>query len=301
MYKVELKSDGKSSSAFSNVPQDKLFSEFSRVIFMLHGFPDNNTSFEKVWPIVERGVKAKKEKVLLLAPAMRGYERLNQRDFSQYRTSDLARDVYKWVEFLQMKGKPVHLFGHDWGAIASFKAASMYPDVITSIVTLAIPYLSNVHLWDFLWWFPIQIYLLSYFLTMQWSRWYNKMYTSKYLDELWQYWSPGWKYRADEIESVRSTLTSNGVLDHATAYYRCLFNPMNIRDVRWHVDFNKVPTMMVGGEKDQCQSVKIYEFEKRKLAGNPNVRVEVVPGVGHFLHRENPEKVGELAVEWFTR
>lgn len=304
-HDVKLKSGTKTHSAFSNVNQATLSSKkFSRVIFFLHGFPDNYTSFNGVMPIVKSEFKT--ENVLLLAPAMRGYEKSSHHDNEgAYRTSEVAKDVYNFVHELGLEKLPVHLVGHDWGAIIAFKTASLYPDLITSIITLAIPYLSNLHAWDYLWYAPEQIYLSSYFLTMQRKLRYGKLYEkgndNSYLNYLWEYWSPNFDYPKKEIESVRSTLLADDSIEHATAYYRCLFTPSYIKDVKWYVDFNKVSALIMGGATDGCMSPKLFELEKRRLAKFDTVEVELVPKVGHFLQREDPIKVAGLVIDFLHK
>lgn len=305
-YPVKLKSGSKVHSTISNVNQATLDAKgsYSKVIFFIHGFPDNNTSFNGVLPIVKSEFKG--EKVLMLAPLLRGYEKSSFHDSdSDYSTKQVAQDIFNFIEELQVENASIHLVGHDWGAITAFKAASIRPELFSSIITLAIPYLSNVHAWDFLWRFPEQIYLSSYFLTMQRKQWYSKFYQTSgddsYLNQLWNYWAPNYKYTSKEIESVRSTLLADNAIDHCTAYYRCLFNPKLLRETKWYVDFDKVPTLLLGGRTDGCMSDKIYEFERYKLAKYDKVDVRILSNVGHFLHREDPAKVADLIIDFIHK
>lgn len=304
-YDVKLKSGTKTHSAISNVTQKALDSKkpYSRVIFFIHGFPDNYTSFNEVIPIVKSEFKT--ENALILSPMLRGYEKSSFYDNDlDYKTGDVASDIYNFVHELGLEKGPVHLVGHDWGAIVSFKAASLYPDLITSIVTLAIPYVSNLHLWDFMFRFPEQLYYSSYFFTMQRKSRYKRFYETgedSYLNELWNYWSPNYKYSAKDIDSVRQTLLADDAIDHCTAYYRCLFDPRAIKHVKWKVDFDKVPTLLLGGETDGCMTAKMYEYERYKLANFDKVDVRILSRVGHFLHREDPEKVADLVIDFIRK
>lgn len=290
-YSVKLRSGDSFHSTLSNRPSTK--GKFSKIFILLHGFPDNNESFNEIAKTLDKQYP----KALILAPLMRGYEPSSYHKFSEYRIADYAKDIHNWVESL---GRPVTLIGHDWGAIATFKAASLYPDDFESVITLAIPYLSNLHLHDVLFYAPEQFYYSTYFLTMQSPYLYGKLRqlgSNSYLNKLWEYWSPSYDFK-DDIESVRNTLLFEDTIDHVTAYYRCLLNPLNIRHARWHIDFKKVPTYIMGGREDQCMSVRLFELEDKKLKDTPNAKVLIVDGVGHFLHREDPKKVGELILEW---
>lgn len=299
-YTIKLRHDGREFSAISSHKHQQVFARrisrpWLKVIILLHGFPDNNTSYVGVWPILAEAFPL----TLLLAPAMRGYEPSSVGKDSEYRISDLANDVKAWLEQLgDLQGVPVHLVGHDWGAIAAYKTAMLFPELLTSMVTLAIPLMSNIKPWELAVKCPQQLYLSSYFFTMQYRFLYGPKFHGDYLDQLWRYWSPTWKFTEQDIGPVRETLAQPGVLDAATAYYRCLFRLANIKDRKWIVDFEKVPTLILGGEADGCMSSRLLEIQRGKLAGNPNVKVQTMAGLGHFLHREDPRKVGEAIVEW---
>lgn len=304
MNTVKLRSDSKYHTAFSNVSQSEISNnDYKKIIFLFHGFPDDNTSFDEIVPRLLKLLG--NEKVLILVPMMRGYEPSCQHSSdSAYKVSQLAKDVFHFItENLDYDKNytKIHLIGHDWGAIACFKAASMYPDLIDSIATLAIPYLTNLHLWDYAK-VPEQLYMSSYFLTMQWKYFYLKLESqhseNSYLNYLWEYWSPNWNYPNSAIENVRKTLQKGSTIDHVTAYYRCILNPLYFRDTRWHVDFNKVPTLLLGGRNDGCMSYKLYELEMDKLKNEPNAKVQILSNVGHFLHREDPTKVSEILADW---
>lgn len=303
-HQITLKNGARSFSAWSSHPEASIgVANFDRVIFFLHGFPDNNDSYDKVLPIVKKHYKD--QRVLTLCPLLRGYEASSQGKDEDYKMSDLADDVKEWIlQIVPNKEIPVHLVGHDWGAIVCFKTASKYPDLVTSMVTMAIPYLTNLRVWHYLWYAPIQLYLLSYFLTMQFAFLYKNKFgnllSKGYLDSIWEFWSPGWSFDND-ITSVRKTLAQPGVLEAATAFYRNLFRLSIIRERKWAIDFQQVPTLILGGDRDGCMTPKLFELESQLLAPLPKVKVQLLAGVGHFLHREDPSKVSELVCDWFSK
>lgn len=305
-YNITLTHGNRKFSTLSNFKESDVLGNrtnrpWSRVIFLIHGFPDNNLSYNDVWPLLLKAFG--NERVLLLAPLLKGYEPSSQGKDLDYKPENMASDINSFITSIAPGDKPVHLLGHDWGAIISFKTAQLYPDAVTSIVTLAIPYLANLRAWHLAWYAPEQIYYSSYFLTMQAAFVYGPRFAQtgagSYLDSLWRYWSPTWNYPRNAIESVRETLNNKGVIDAATAYYRCIMNPFNLRRNRWLVDFDKVPTMIVGGETDGCMSVRVLRLEKELLSKHKNVAVKEVPVAGHFLQREDPETIAKLAAEWF--
>lgn len=304
-HKILLHNDKRTFSALSSHPQSLLTSHgsFDRLVILMHGFPDNNNSYNEVAPIIREHFKA--DRVLTISPLLRGYEPSSQGAQDEYSMADIAKDVRAWILLIvPSKQVPVHLVGHDWGAIVAFTTASKYPELITSMVTLAIPYLANLQPWQLLWYAPRQIYCLSYMVTMQLLLLYGPKFGDLakpgYLDQLWAFWSPGWNF-SSEIASVRETLAQPGVLAGATAYYRNLVAWKNRYELRWLVDFSQVPTLILGGDKDGCMVASLFELESQILAPVPKVKVQLLGGVGHFLHREDPRKVGELICNWFDK
>lgn len=303
MHLIHLHHGQRTFSAWCNKDQESIKpGSFDRLIIFMHGFPDNRDSYHAVVPIVLQDLGPK---TLAVVPLLRGYEVSSQGGPNNYTMAELADDVRLWIiELVPDQSVPVHLVGHDWGAVVAFKTASKYPNLITLMVTMAIPYLSNLHLWHFLWYAPSQLYYSSYMLRMQSPLFYRPKFGNLeepgYLDQLWVWWSPGWDF-SKEIESVRTTLALEGVLDHATAYYRNVLTWKNRHEMRWNVDFEKVPTLILGGDIDGCMVPALFELESRLLAPIPKVKVQLLSGVGHFLHREDPERVGSLVSLWFKK
>lgn len=301
MFTIQLHNGERTFSAWCNHQSPKPGS-FDRLFLLMHGFPDNKDSFIPMFPLIENHFGGN---VLIVAPAFRGYEKSSQKGKSDYSISSLAQDVRLWIlELVPDQNVPVHLVGHDWGAVAAFKAASEYPELITLMVTLAIPYLTNLRWWQYLWYAPLQVWCSSYMLRMQSAFFYRPKFGDLrrpgYLDELWAYWAPGWDFSA-EIDSVRTTLALDGVLDHVTGYYRSALALNNLGDLKWDVDFGRVPTLILGGDRDRCMLPALFELEFRILAPVAKVKVQLLENVGHFLHREDPHTVGNLVTAWFDK
>lgn len=300
-HKITLRSGLRSFSAWSSHPESQLSPDnYDRLIILLHGFPDNNDSYNEVAPLLRQHFRS--DNVLTVSPLLRGYEKSSFAPQDQYSMSDLADDVQAWIlQLVPNKEVPVHIVGHDWGAIVAFKMASKYPTLVTSMVTLAIPYVTNLSPWQLIWYAPRQLYCLTYMITMQlpflYRRKFGDLAARGYLDSLWHYWSPGWNFD-EAIGSVRKTLGEPGVLDAVTAYYR---NLLVSKNRKWPVDFSQVPTLILGGEKDGCMIPELFELEARLLAPVARAKVQLLSGVGHFMHREDPTKVGELICDWFEK
>lgn len=298
-FQFKLAHGTKSHTVLCNYPESQISAQnWSKIILLIHGFPDDNTTFNSIWPLLLSKYPESK-RVLILAPLQRGYEESSKAENGlDYSARHMAQDLKIWIDLVNPDHTvPVHLVGHDWGAIATYKAASLYPDCITSAVTMAIPYLGNVNPLKIALLCPLQIYYSSYFITMHIASLYNSKFTAKdnyaYLDSLWKYWSPNWGYTPKDIESTKKTLSATGVIDHASAYYRAY--SANLRAERFPVvDFDKVPTLILAGQTDGCMYHKMFDL----MRPSANAVVHKIPEVGHFMHREDPVQIAELISNW---
>lgn len=76
-HTLQLQHGERRFTTFSNYSESEVFNtsksrKWKRVIFLLHGFPDNNTTYNGIWPSLLEAFAD--DRVLLLAPLMRGYE-----------------------------------------------------------------------------------------------------------------------------------------------------------------------------------------------------------------------------------
>lgn len=301
MFEITLQINGCKSTARANLNEKQIDANtYSRLIILIHGFPDTNETFTEIWPLLSKQYPG----ALIVAPTLRGYERSSVRGPKDYCMYEVASDIKEWINQLTGDSEvDVHLVGHDWGAIVAFKTASLYPQLIKSMATLAIPYLTNLSIFWLLWNYPLvflkQLWSLSYMLTMQIKSLYRLRFQTSYLLDLWKYWSPTWSFSQKQLAIVAATLQDETVLDAATAYYRCLVTWKNRKQVRWYVNFDAVPTLIIGGVEDGCMVAPLFEIEHELLKNKVNVEVKLIEKAGHFMHREQPEEVTSSIVSWF--
>lgn len=79
------------------------------VALCLHGFPDNQHSFDDLAPaLAAAGFR-------VIVPVMPGYEPSSQPADGDYSVAALADHLEALIEGLNLGDTPLHLIGHDWG------------------------------------------------------------------------------------------------------------------------------------------------------------------------------------------
>lgn len=102
-------------------------------VVLLHGFPANRHSFDRVVPILNTaGIRT-------LAPDQRGYsDGARPRRRRDYRGAELQRDILALIDAAGLER--VHLVGHDWGGVLAWALAAAAPDRLTGITVLSTPH-----------------------------------------------------------------------------------------------------------------------------------------------------------------
>ncbi|MFZ5561016.1 MAG: alpha/beta fold hydrolase [Pseudomonadota bacterium] len=264
------------------------------LVLMLHGFPDDFRSFDaQLDAVAAAGYRA-------VAPLLRGYEPGSQPPRDLYHLIHLADDVFAWMQ--ELGAKRCHLVGHDWGALTGYVAAALQPKKFASLTTLAIPHLRHSLLGVTE--VPGQLVKSSYILLMQFARIAEHIVARDdyaFVETLWKQWSPDWRYTPEDLEQVKSTFRAEGVVHAATQYYRCLLQPLSLSTQQsWRLLTSpiKVPTLALTGEHDGCMDTRLYDTLMREQDFDGGLRVKRLPDTGHFLHREAPEEVSRLILDW---
>jgi pimeloyl-ACP methyl ester carboxylesterase len=264
------------------------------LVLCLHGFPDHARSFRHQLPaLAAAGFRA-------VAPFLRGYAPTEIPADGRYQSAVLALDAVALIGALGYQS--AHIFGHDWGAVAAYGAAIIAPEKVGKLITAAVPHGPSV----------LNAFLSSY--DQQRRSWYMFFFQHpfadaavahddfRFLERLWQDWSPGWQYPAEEMEALKATFREPGVLQAALGYYRATLNPMNqdpsLGDVQNQIGLSPVtvPSLVLHGARDGCMGVELLDgMEALFPAG---LRKIVVSDAGHFLHQERPDAVNRTVLEF---
>jgi pimeloyl-ACP methyl ester carboxylesterase len=264
------------------------------LVLCLHGFPDTAHSFRHQMPaLAGAGYHA-------VAPFMRGYAPTEAAADGRYDSAVLSEDALALVEALGYKDAII--FGHDWGAVAAYGAAASAPDRVTKLVTAAVPYGNKF----------FESLVVNY--AQQRRSWYMFFFQTAiadaavafndfaFLEKLWADWSPGWKWAAEDIEALKKSFRAKGTLEAALGYYRATLGaafkmPMDAKQIAAMASSPiNVPAMMIHGRDDGCIGAETLEgMEKLFPKG---LKIEIVPGAGHFVHQERPDVVNEMILKF---
>lgn len=260
------------------------------LVVLLHGFPEFWYSWRhQIAALAAAGFR-------VVAPDLRGYN-LSSRpaSISAYRTGRLAGDVR---ELIHERGETSALLaGHDWGAAVAWATAMSHPDAVRRLAILNLPHPRRLAraLRD-----PRQLA----------KSWYMFFFQLPWLPERLaraQRWSalrrglerdprPG-TFTAQDIDRYVEAWSQPGALRGMINYYRAAFrhrpgpSGSGLRPVT-------APTLVIFGERDRYLRHQLAEPD---LADVPNLeRVVRIPGASHWVQNDEPERVNELLIEFFS-
>jgi pimeloyl-ACP methyl ester carboxylesterase len=280
-------------------------------VVLLHGFPDSPTTFSHlVNTLNDAGYRC-------IVPFMPGYGQsalpLNSQGIIKGPEASMLGIGRMLDEFLShtLQGETLHLVGHDWGSMAAQMLVALNDEnprasyKIDRAVFYAVPpiasFSKNISF--------KQLYRSRYMAYFQGFGVAKKIRSEDfaYIEELWQRWSP-WSpeelARQPQLKQTLQTLNKDHCLENGMAYYRHLLNPLYI--LRGSSLFRQVsllfkkrcqPCLLLVGEKDECISAEMYRGNEACYP-HPDTRLEVLDGLGHFAHLENPGKVNEIITDF---
>jgi pimeloyl-ACP methyl ester carboxylesterase len=252
-----------------------------------------------------------------VAPWLRGYPPTEiPPPGAYYDRATLASDVAALIRALSPE-RPCVLIGQDWGAAIGYGVLGAFPELVSRAALLAVPHPAQVkatlkrspkHALRSFHWFLFQLPWLP--------EWLCARNDYAFLETLWKLWSPGslknlrffTGARSPEfhdhahVAEIRRVMATPGALEASLAFYRAMFRKSKadpaLADLRARLEAPiTVPTRVLMGGADMRR--KMLELQRRYFADD--YEWAVVPDTGHFLHREAPEAVNALLLDWFSR
>jgi pimeloyl-ACP methyl ester carboxylesterase len=249
------------------------------LVVLLHGFPEFRISWKQQLPALARaGFRA-------VAPDLRGYgDSPKPRGIDPYRMSLVGGDVIELIESLN-GGQPCVLVGHDWGAACAWGIAQLRPDLLRKLVIINVPHPAAIarelkrstrQKLNVLYQLYFQLPLLPE-LTM-------KLFGRLFLRR-------AARFTEEEIETYLRQWRGN--LTPMINYYRAMRKSRGeMRQAAKRID---TPTLIIWGEREPVFLPSALENIEQWVS---NVRIERLPGIGHFAQHDAAERVSQLIIDF---
>jgi pimeloyl-ACP methyl ester carboxylesterase len=265
----------------------------------LHGFPDHAPTWDALLgELAAAGFHA-------VAPWMRGYAPTAVPADGLYQSAALSLDALAVADALAPGDHPAVLVGHDWGAMCAYGATVQRPGRFQRLVAMSVPHAASL---------GVRLLLSPSQLKRSWYTFFFQLPLADMavtandfavIDRLWRDWSPGWEPPAEHLRAVKETLASPGSLDAAIGYYRHLWNPLGHDPRLAAVQAAAsgpvpVPSLYLHGADDGCIGVEMIVPEEMNAVFPAGLETEILPGLGHFLHLEDPAGVNGRILEFLT-
>ena len=270
-----------------------------KVVFLLHGWPDSPQAWFGVLPFLwEAGFRT-------ITPYLRGFGQTQFTSSHAPRSGQpvaLAADLIALADALRVQ--QFVIAGHDWGAQTAYATAALYPDRLTSLAALAVPFEPGGK--------PKTPPVFE-----QPNKWYQWFMNTKNGPEAvaadpiafarmqWDMWSPkGW-YTQEEFDLAATAFTNPDWLAITLHSYRVRWGSakpyLKYTSLQRRMDAARtlsVPTLQIHGQVDTCTDIRMTEGQEAYFTGP--FRKSVLAEVGHFLPREAPEAVATELVAHFA-
>lgn len=244
-------------------------------VVLLHGFPQRGGSWDQVAvPLHEAGYRT-------LAPDQRGYSAgARPRSVLAYRTPELVGDLAALVDAI---GTPVHLVGHDWGAVVAWSAAARHPELVRTLTSVSVPH-------------P-RAFLASMVRSRQLlASWYMGLFNLPGVVETAARRRPEWVSRGlrsagmtpEMVELFHREIVADGALPGALRWYRAL----PLTDPRTTGGAVRVPTTHVWSDRDTALTRTGAELAEEYV--DAPYRLEILEGVSHWIPDHAPDELARI-------
>lgn len=259
------------------------------LVVLLHGFPEFWFSWRAQIPaLAEGGFR-------VVAPDMRGYN-LSSRpaEVAAYGTDRLSADVRDLIR--ERGADRAFLVGHDWGGSVAWATAINHPEVVERLAIINAPHPRRM---------------------LQGLRQPRQLARSWYMFLFQLPWLPERLFRARRWSALRRALEDDarpgafseqdiahyveawsqpGATTAMLSYYRAAFRQRGRASA--HGAPVQAPTLVIWGERDRALRPELAEPDPADV---PNLeRVERLPDASHWVQHDEPERVGQLLIEFFA-
>lgn len=263
-------------------------------LLLQHGWPDSPRTWDGVLPHLHAaGFRT-------IAPYLRGYgpSTFRRRMFSAAprhtgQPVAFAQDTIDLANRLGME--QFHYIGHDWGARTGYVLAALFPRRLKSLTAISVPFAPGKAA-------PPKLPQARAY----WYQWLlctspgEKLFRTDpvaYGRAQWDSWSPkGW-YTESQLNAAAKSWHGKAFADVVLHSYRSRWGHAPLDPAYAELENRLTATETLGtrtlllhGLEDRCLLPETTDGAERYFTGG--YRRLLVPGVGHFVQRENPGFVG---------
>ena len=244
-------------------------------VVLLHGFPERSTTWRHVAPLLhERGYRT-------VALDQRGYSpgaRPQRR--RDYRLATLADDVAALIDTV---GAPVHLVGHDWGAVVGWAVGMLTPELVSTYTAISVAH-------------PMAFLEAAITSSQGLKSWYIGAFQFPAVPERVAA-KPGGRFdrqlrrtgmTEQEVQRFRREIVDDGALHFALQWYRAI--PFSDRRLPPNRKM-RVPTTLVWSDRDAALARRGAERTGRYV--DAPYELDVLEGVSHWVPTQAPEACAE--------
>jgi len=265
-------------------------------VLLLHGWPDDPRTWDKVAPALQRaGFRT-------VVPYLRGFGPTSFLSKDTMRSGEMvamAQDALDLADTLKL-GK-FTVVGHDWGARIAYAMACLFPDRVTRICAMSVG------------WQPGELPTPSLEQSRRyWYQWFmatdrgNEVVhkSGKALaHDLWETWAPkGW-FSDAEFEATAKSFENPDWAAITVNSYRVRWGEAE-KDPRYAaldarakaVKTIALPALMIQGGADGVTLASTTAGKDEHFSGG--YARHVLDGVGHFPTRERPDAVSKLLLDF---
>jgi pimeloyl-ACP methyl ester carboxylesterase len=256
------------------------------VLFLLHGFPEFWRCWEAQIPELSRHFR-------LVVPDLRGYA-WSDKPAGGYGARSTAADLYGLIRYFCGRRR-ARIAGHDFGGYSTWALAYLAPESLERVTVLNSPqpwmYLTRLLR-------SRQIFKAWYVLFFQLpgiAEWFLTRNDGAGVEQVLRSGSKKFeRIPRDYIDACRNNMLEPGAAAAALEWYRTAFR-YSFTGARFMRGTTDVPVQLIAGEDDPALDASLLTGLEQYA---PRLRVDRLPGIGHFITHEAQGRVTRLILEW---
>ena len=255
------------------------------LVLLLHGFPEFWLGWQHQIPaLVAAGYR-------VWAPDQRGYNRSDAPpDVAAYAPDRLVDDVHALLDAAGVERARV--VAHDWGAVVAWWLAMQAPERVERLAILNVPH--PVAFQRFLRRPSVQ-WLKSWYMAFFQLPWFPERALHRFGTRALRSTSAPGTFSDADLDRYREAWARPGVAHGMISWYRALprYPPRRAEGGATVTP----PTLILWGDADAALDARLAELSLARCADG---RLQVLPGVSHWVQHEAPEAVNAALLDFLA-